>query len=480
MKHPKALRASALSATLAALVPAAVSAAPGSQPVQQPEPEEPVIVVDGQPFFTWQEYTSSHVFRQNGLRCALPELVPGAVLELARTDCSSSNTSILPQYEPTNGLVQIPVVVHVIQPATGSSGFISESKVDSQIQILNEDFRAILGSNGENGTDVMVQFYLAEIDPDGLPTTGITYSRNNTWWNDGGSYWNTLAWDPVRYLNIYTNLAGGALGYVPYLPQTGTPGALSDRVVCLWSAFGLNAPIGPPYNKGRTVTHEVGHYLGLFHTFSGGCAGGSCYSGGDLICDTNNESGPVFGCPGSSSSCSSPNPYHNYMDYSDDLCMEEFTPEQSNRMRCTVENYRAAIDQPPPTCEEPAAAAFRNAGTNPASLSVSNDPVLGGSFDMVLNVASTGHSNGLVFGYAGANTTTLGNGATVLLDLTHPGGELLSLPLLGDVGSGSVTWPGTLPSSAALCGFSMSIQGVHLTTVRPFALSNAYDLLFGI
>jgi hypothetical protein len=420
------------------------------------------------------------VFRQKGLRCGISELDPGSIVELARTDCSASNTSILAQYEPTNGLIQIPVVVHVIQPATGSSGFIPESRVQSQIEILNEDFRAILGTNGENGTDAMVQFYLADVDPRGAPTNGITYSRSTTWFNDSGSYWTSLAWDPVHYLNIYTNLAGGALGYVPYLPQTGSPGTSSDRVVCLWSAFGLNAPIGAPYNKGRTVTHEVGHYLGLFHTFSGGCAGGSCYNGGDLICDTNNESGPVFGCPGSSSSCSSSNPYHNYMDYSDDLCMEEFTPEQSNRMRCTVENYRSALDQAPGTCETPAEATFRTAGSNPASLSVSGPPALGARFDMILNVASTGHANGLVLGFGGQATTTLGNGATVLVDVAHPGGELLMLPLLGDVGSGNVTWPGTMPSSVALCGFRMSIQGVHLTTVRPFALSNAYDLVFGI
>ena len=106
----------------------------------------------------------------------------------------------------------------------------------------------------------------------------------------------------------------------------------------LWSSIGLNAPIGPPYNLGRTTTHEVGHYLGLYHTFDGGCAPASgCNTNGDLICDTNPESSPNFS-PCNRSTCGSPDPTNNYMDYSDDICMTEFTEEQARRMRCTLEN----------------------------------------------------------------------------------------------------------------------------------------------
>ncbi|MHC5002024.1 MAG: M43 family zinc metalloprotease, partial [Planctomycetota bacterium] len=174
------------------------------------------------------------------------------------------------------------------------------------------------------------------------PTTGITYSNNTSWFNDNGSYWNQLAWDTSRYMNIYTNNAGGALGYVPDLPQGGIVGSNEDRVVILWSAFGRNAPIGPPFNQGRTLTHEVGHYLGREHTFNGGCGSASaCYTSGDLICDTTPQSSPTDGCSGSS--CGSPDPIHNYMDYSDDLCMWEFTAEQARRMRCTLEHYRPQL-----------------------------------------------------------------------------------------------------------------------------------------
>jgi hypothetical protein len=122
----------------------------------------------------------------------------------------------------------------------------------------------------------------------------------------------------------------------------------------LYSAFGLNAPIGYPYDEGRTTTHEVGHYLGLYHTFQGGCASASgCYTNGDLICDTNPEASPnSFPC--SNSSCGSPDPTTNYMDYSYDTCMTEFTAEQNRRMRCTLVNWRVDLaGDPAPVNQAP-------------------------------------------------------------------------------------------------------------------------------
>ena len=330
----------------------------------------PVLEAQGQKFYTWAEHAAA--VEALDLRCATPERTDVQLLS-APSDCSDQKTGILPVYDPVGTLYEIPVVVHVIEHTNGN-GQISDALVHSQIDILNEDFRAIAGSNGDNGTDALIQFYLATEDPQGNPTTGITRTVNSTWFNDGGSYWNTLAWDPDTYLNIYTNSASGALGYVPFLPAGGSPGATNDRVVCLWSAFGRNAPYGPPYDQGRTVTHEVGHYLGLDHTFSGGCVSGDCYSTGDLICDTERESSPVFGCPGSSNSCSTPDPYDNYLDYSDDLCMERFTPEQINRMRCTIENYRPNL--PRSQCGGAATVASRTGLLN-LDVFTSTNPAIG-------------------------------------------------------------------------------------------------------
>lgn len=281
-------------------------------------------------------------------RCGTPEPMERAALYGIEggdaSDCNAFSTNPTADYDP-NFVYRIPVVVHIIMNSAGTVGVISDAMVDSQIEILNEDFNALMGTNGANGNYGGFEFYLADEDPMGNPAVGITRSMNDTWFNDGGSYWNSLAWDPNRYLNIYTNNAGGNLGYVPFLPADAggsLVGANNDRVVILWDTFGRNAPF-VPFHLGRTGTHELGHYFGLEHTFSGGCGSATlpgCNTDGDLICDTNPESSPTFGCPGSRTSCSLPAPFDNYMDYSDDICMEMFTPEQVRRMRCSLEFYR--------------------------------------------------------------------------------------------------------------------------------------------
>jgi hypothetical protein len=301
------------------------------------------ILVDDTEFGSWQEYVNSDFFREHELRCGTrPQLAGGlapAASTLGPADCTFSFTNPAPQYDPSLVKYRIPVVVHVIRRDDGVTGHVPESLVQSQIDILNEDYLAMAGTNGENGTDIQIEFYLATEDPSGNPTTGITYSDNSTWFSDGGSYWDSLAWDTNRYMNVYTNSASGNLGYVPNLPQGGIVGFNSDRVVILWSSFGRDAPIGPPYDQGRTLTHEVGHYLGLYHPFDGCDTPTTCYSAGDHVCDTTPQDSPTFGCS-DNHTCGEPDNIRNYMDYSNDLCMELFTPEQARRMRCTLENYR--------------------------------------------------------------------------------------------------------------------------------------------
>ena len=311
----------------------------------------PSVEVDGFTFDSWSAYVQSEYFRANGRRCGVPdretrEMLFGATGTPLPADCSSSSTNPTTDYAP-GSLLEIPVVVHILMDDSCTNGILSDAMVQSQIDILNEDFLALAGSNGAGGTDAQVQFVLADEDPNGHPATGITRTCNTPWYNDNGTYWNTLAWDPNRYLNIYTNTASGNLGYVPFLPADAggsLVGELFDRVVILWTAFGRDSDAAP-YNQGRTATHEVGHYLGLEHTFypQGACGSQSqpgCFGDGDLICDTLPQATPNFGCPDSATSCSTPDPFHNYMDYTDDLCMEEFTVEQSRRVRCSLQHYR--------------------------------------------------------------------------------------------------------------------------------------------
>ena len=306
-------------------------------------------------FSGWDEYLSSDYFSRNGRKCGLPpagQRLVGEPLDLpfdgvaggSSADCSCNRTNFSEIYDADNGpTYRIPVVVHVIQNSSGSQGFISEACVIDQIETLNEDFNAIPGSLGQSGYECKIEFFLAEVDPQGNPTNGITYSQNTTWFNDGGNYFNSLAWPTKRYLNIYTNTASGALGYVPALGCSNIDGSSQDRVVILYQAFGNCATIGS-YNRGRTCTHEVGHYFGLEHTFAGGCASSSgCSQNGDLICDTNPQNSPTSVCS-NSSSCGQPHDNQtNYMDYSVDNCLRGFTRQQQLRMRCIIEHYRVEL-----------------------------------------------------------------------------------------------------------------------------------------
>jgi hypothetical protein len=450
---------------ITSLLPGVLSVLAQSQAPAQ----EPVITVAGQAFLSWEEYTSSALFRQLGLRCGTSPTL--ALDPLPPSDCSMSNTTIRPDYDPTttSPLYRIPVVFHVLRSSTGT-GDVSDARLQTQIDVLNEDFRALAGSLGEDGNDARVEFFLATEDPQGNPTTGITRHNNTTWYNDGGGYYNTLNWDATRYLNLYTNQASGALGYVRGFPaQGGFVGSSTDHVVLLWSAVGRNAPIGPPYNLGRTATHEVGHWLGLFHTFqnNGTCpSAASCASNGDLICDTNPELNPVFGCPLSHNSCASSDPFHNYMDYSDDDCYTEFTPDQVNRVRCTLVNWRTGLDA---GCTTLASATIRNGGSNPL-VYTATPPVLGGS--TTLTVTDPTHTTAFIVGYAAPGSLPIASGV-LLVDTSSARLFQVSFPLA----TGSLVMP--IPSDVALCGETAFTQAVLLGGTG-LALANAVDMTAGI
>jgi uncharacterized protein (TIGR03382 family) len=304
-----------------------------------------------QVFPTRQAWHHSDEFQSSGARCGSrqPTLIDN-IIAASAADCGLNSTTINNEYNDGRTFV-IPVVFHVIKRTDGT-GNISEALLKSQIDILNEDFNAIAGTPGSMGTNAKFLFVLAKRDPLGNPTTGIEYVTNNTYFNDPGSSGanpmkQALKWDPTRYFNIYTNDAGGGgtLGYATFPAQEA--GGPEDGVVLNYVYVGRNAPGGAPFDQGRTATHEVGHYFGLFHTFQSGC--GTGYTAGDRINDTHPEAQPNFGCTaGTSSGCAGGGlaPIENYMDYSDDTCMTKFTPEQVNRMRCSIVNYRW-VNTPP-------------------------------------------------------------------------------------------------------------------------------------
>lgn len=317
-----------------------------SGPIDVSDNVKPVRLEDGRIqvgdviFDTWIDYHMSSYFQRYARRCGTTESDVGG--PRAPGDCSMNGSALGdPSYTPTIKY-RIPVVIHCIQPSGSGTngdptkpGYISFSNALGQIAILNEDFQAIAGSNGALGNDAKFEFYLAN----------ITYSYNAQWFIEQGNYWDSLAWDTTRYVNVYTfEFADPSLlGRVSGFPAAGFPSPNEDRVMVRWDVFGPEAP-DPTANLGRTLTHEMGHYFGLFHTFSG-CGASTlpgCQTSGDLICDTPPEAIEVYGCA-DFPTCGVSRSIDNYMSYSDDLCMRRFTPEQVRRMRCTILNYRTQL-----------------------------------------------------------------------------------------------------------------------------------------
>jgi Pregnancy-associated plasma protein-A len=292
------------------------------------------IIADTVKFNNMTEYFLSDHFRGTNKRCKPVDakghesLTDFSKAMGSTADCTSSCTTIKAEYWPS-GTYTIPVVFHVIYKSDGT-GNIPDSRIINQVAVLNEDYRAMSGTLGGNGYDTKIQFELA----------GITRYESDRYFADRNErkYKSLLAWDQNEYLNVYVNSASGYLGYA-YFPQT-SAGTVYDGVVLLYSACGGRDEGSAPYNQGRTLTHEVGHYLGLYHTFQDGCATGYC--AGDRIEDTNAEAAPYYYC-GSYSSCGTADPTTNYMDYSEDLCMWQFTAEQSNRAVCSLVNYRPTL-----------------------------------------------------------------------------------------------------------------------------------------
>ncbi|MGH4011077.1 MAG: zinc metalloprotease [Pseudonocardiaceae bacterium] len=248
---------------------------------------------------------------------------------------------------------RIPVVVHVLYKDTADN--ISDEQIISQIEVLNEDFsgknsdlekmpepfKELVGNPG-------LEFFLADVDPSGAATDGITRRQTSVeaFSIDDGmkadASGGKSSWDTTRYLNIWVcRLSGGVLGYAQF---PGGPRE-TDGVAILTSAFGRGGSAVDPFDRGRTATHEVGHYLNLSHIW-GESRIPNC-ADSDSVDDTPNQFGPNSSKPRFPSMSCGNTPHGdmfvNYMDYVDDDTMCMFTKQQVERIHATLEFSRSKL-----------------------------------------------------------------------------------------------------------------------------------------
>jgi hypothetical protein len=285
-------------------------------------------------------------------------------------------------------VTRIPVVVHVVWNTAEQN--LSDEQVASQIDVLNRDFRR-RNPDVENtpapflplASDANIEFFLATSDPDGKPTNGIIRKQTSVTSFDANDAVKSAAtggsdaWPADRYLNLWAcPLGGGLLGYAQF--PGGPPE--TDGVVILQSAFGTTGTAAPPFNLGRTATHEIGHWLNLNHIW--GDDGSGC-SGTDNVADTPNQGGANTGKPAFPTvSCNNaPNGdmFMNYMDYVDDPAMFMFSAGQVARMQACLEGPRSSFKAAagagtPGTPGAPANPGTPGGGTAPGSGSSPGNP----------------------------------------------------------------------------------------------------------
>lgn len=237
------------------------------------------------------------------------------------------------------GVVTIPVVVHVVHNQDVQN--ISDEQIRSQIDVLNQDFGRTNSDRfdtpahfGRLAVNSKISFQLASQDPYGNPTNGITRTRSNQGLfspSNNGVKYSTMggmdAWDTKSYLNIWVcKLGAGMLGYAQF-PGGGPIEA--DGVVIDYKFFGTMGTVRAPFDQGRTCTHEVGHWLNLKHIWGDG----PCETD-DFVADTPPVADAHYGCMHSAKACDGgPAMVSNFMDYTDDACMNLFTFGQAERMR---------------------------------------------------------------------------------------------------------------------------------------------------
>ncbi|HEY4110832.1 M43 family zinc metalloprotease [Puia sp.] len=342
-------------------------------------------------------------------------------------------------------ITTLPVVVHVIHDNGPEN--ISDVQVLTAIQHLNEAYSRSGYYDPADGADPHIQFCLAGHDPSNQPTNGIThdvspYTNMGDMTIDDLNVKNTNRWNPLCYINIWVvrSIPGNVAGYA-YLPPA--HGSDEDGIVVEADLFGTS------YANDVVLIHEMGHYLGLYHTFEGGCTNNDCSVDGDRICDTPPDQSTAYvNCGQAMNSCSTDmlsgfssdqdDLTRDYMDYGNISCMTLFTPDQADRMNWSIQNVRMSLlacKSCMPPCPSPVAANFSiPPGTITPGVPIvfTNTSVNGSSYTWTVNGVqqATGSDLNFTFPTAGhylirlvaasGNTTCVDGEKDLALDILCP------------------------------------------------------------
>ena len=374
-----------------------------------------------------------------------------------------------------NYVLAVPVVVHIVH--NNGPENISDAQVRQAIQYLNESFANVDPYDPEDGVNTMIQFCLARTDPNGNPTTGITRDvstlTNVDVATDDLPLKNINRWNPNCYINIWVvnevcGLGLGCnLGGYAYYPSS--HGSDIDGIVLEARSMGSSA------SNNTVLTHEMGHYLGLYHTFQGACTNGDCLADGDKVCDTPPDQLTVATpCNGTVNSCTSDalsgfstdqnDLSRNYMDYGNNTCFTMFTQGQADRMNWHLVNVRGNLlgcQTCPDICLAPVTANFTTPGSQVGvgtTFTFVNTSVNGSAYEWYINGVLQPTTTNLTFTFATIGDYTIQLVAKSDTNLCRPSVKTVTIAAFCGINVGFTASAHTVPAGSSVTFTNTSVN----------------------